>query len=89
MENKVETITTENSFGVEKQVNKEQWINKWKDCTVASLAWLLPIDEYNNLKNRIVELASKDFDDKLIIEKKEKLDNMADDPVHQQLFGIK
>ena len=72
MENKVETITTENSFGVEIQVDKQQWINKWKDCTVSSLGWLLPIEEYNNLKNRIIELASKDFDDKLVIEKKDR-----------------
>ena len=71
MENKVEKIYTENSFGVEIQVDKQQWINKWKDCTVASLGWLLPIEEYNNLKNRIIELASKDFDDKLVIEKKD------------------
>ncbi len=90
MKSKIETITTENSFGKEIKVNKEQWINKWKDSTVASLGWLLPIEEYNNLKNRITELASKDFDDKLVIEKKEKvqLDNMSDDPVHKQLFGI-
>ena len=76
-----QTITTENSFGKEIQVNKQQWIDRWKDCTVSSLGWLLPIDEYNSLKNRITELASKDFDERLVREKKE-------DTVHQQLFGI-
>ena len=60
---KEKTIQTYNSFGKEITNTREQWVNRWKDCTVSSLAGLMPIEEYRQLKSRIVELASKDFFD--------------------------
>ena len=49
-------------FGKEIKNTKQQWVDRWKDCTVSSLAGLMPIDEYRNLIDRIVTLAGEDFD---------------------------
>ena len=49
-------------FGKEIKNTKQQWIDRWKDCTVSSLASLMTWEEYTQLKNRIVQLAGEDFD---------------------------
>jgi hypothetical protein len=59
------TIDTYNSFGKEIKNTKDQWVSRWKDCTVSSLMDLMPIEEYKKLQSRIVELASKDFDERV------------------------
>jgi hypothetical protein len=59
---KEQTIDTYSMMGKEIKNTKQQWVDRWKDCTVSSLAGLMPWEEYTQLKNRIVELASKDFD---------------------------
>ena len=41
---------------------KQQWVDRWKDCTVSSLAGLMPIGEYRDLVDRIITLAGEDFD---------------------------
>ena len=56
------TIDTYSMFGKEIKNTKQQWVDRWKDCTVSSLAGLMPWEEYTQLKNRIVELAGEDFD---------------------------
>ena len=60
--NKEKTIDTYSMLGKEIKNTKQQWVDRWKDCTVSSLAGLMPCEEYTQLKNRIVELAGKDFD---------------------------
>ena len=56
------TIDTYSMFGKEIKNTKQQWVGRWKDCTVISLAGLMPIDEYRDLVDRIVTLAEEDFD---------------------------
>ena len=56
------TIDTYSMFGKEIKNTKQEWVDRWKDCTVSSLASLMTWEEYIELKNRIVELASEDFD---------------------------
>ena len=56
------TIDTYSMFGKEIKNTKQQWIDRWTDCTVSSLAGLMTWEEYTQLKNRIVELSSEDFD---------------------------
>ena len=56
------TIDTYSMFGKEIKNTKQQWIDRWTDCTVSSLASLMTWEEYTQLKNRIVELSSEDFD---------------------------
>jgi hypothetical protein len=65
------TINTYNMFGKEVVNTQDQWVNRWKDCTVSSLSGLMPIDEYKKLQSRIVELASKDLDYRVELEKRE------------------
>ena len=48
------TIDTYSMFGKEIKNTKQQWVGRWKDCTVSSLAGLMPIDEYRDLVDRIV-----------------------------------
>ena len=43
-------------------IKDPQWVDRWKDCTVSSLAGLMPIGEYRDLVDRIVTLAGEDFD---------------------------
>ena len=49
-------------FGKEIKTTKQQWTDRWKDCTVSSLAGLMPIDEYRDLVDRIITLAEEDFE---------------------------
>ena len=56
------TIDTYSMFGKEIKNTKQHWVGRWKDCTVSSLAGLMPIDEYRDLVDRIVMLAEEDFD---------------------------
>ena len=56
------TIDTYSMFGKEIKNTKQQWTDRWKDCTVSSLAGLMPIDEYRNLVDRIITLAEEDFE---------------------------
>ena len=56
------TIDTYSMFGKEIKNTKQQWIDRWKDCTVKSLAGLMPIGEYRDLVDRIITLAGEDFD---------------------------
>jgi hypothetical protein len=67
----MKTINTFNMFGKEVVNTEDQWVARWKDCTVSSLSDLMPRDEYKELQSRIVELASKDFDYRLELEKRE------------------
>ena len=60
--NKEKTIDTYSMFGKEIKNTKQQWINRWSDCTVSSLAGLMPINEYKSLKERIINLAGEDFE---------------------------
>ena len=60
--NKEKTIDTYSMFGKEIKNTKQQWVDRWKDCTVSSLAGLMPIDEYKSLKERIINLAGEDFE---------------------------
>ena len=59
---KEQTIDTYSMMGKEIKNTKQQRIDRWKDCTVSSLAGLMSWEEYTQLKDRIVELAGKDFD---------------------------
>ena len=56
------TIDTYSMFGKEIKNTKQQWTDRWKDCTVSSLAGLMPIDEYRDLVDRIITLAGEDFE---------------------------
>ena len=56
------TIDTYSMFGKEIKNTKQQWVDRWTDCTVSSLADLMPWSEYLKLKERIIELAGEDFD---------------------------
>tara|TARA_R110002110_G_scaffold5061_1_gene25764 strand:- start:207 stop:392 length:186 start_codon:yes stop_codon:yes gene_type:complete len=58
-------------FGKEVVNTEDQWVARWKDCTITSLNGLMPIEEYKKLQSRIVELASKDFDYRVELEKRE------------------
>ena len=60
--NKEKTIDTYSMLGKEIKNTKQQWVDRWKDCTVSSLAGLMPIDEYKSLKERIINLAGEDFE---------------------------
>ena len=60
--NKEKTIDTYSMFGKEIKNTKQQWVDRWKDCTVSSLAGLMPINEYKSLKERIINLAGEDFE---------------------------
>jgi hypothetical protein len=42
------TIDTYTMFGKETKNTKQQWVDRWKDCTVSSLAGLMPWEEYTN-----------------------------------------
>ena len=64
------TIDTYSMFGKEIKNTKQQWIDRWTDCTVSSLAGLMTWEEYTQLKNRIVELSSEDFDERVERENK-------------------
>ena len=64
------TIDTYSMMGKEIKNTKQQWINRWTDCTVSSLAGLMPWNEYLKLKERITELSSKDFDKRVERENK-------------------
>ena len=58
-------------MGKEIKNTKQQWVDRWKDCTVSSLAGLMPWEEYTQLKNRIVEInTTLKFEDKSQNEKK-------------------
>tara|TARA_R100000742_G_C4169046_1_gene7957 strand:+ start:38 stop:253 length:216 start_codon:yes stop_codon:yes gene_type:complete len=59
---KEKTIDTYSMFGKEIKNTKQQWTDRWKDCTVSSLAGLMPIGEYRKLIDRIVTLAEEDFE---------------------------
>ena len=67
---KAQTIDTYSMMGKEIKNTKQQWIDRWKDCTVSSLAGLMSWEEYTQLKDRIVELAGKDFDKRVERESK-------------------
>ena len=67
---KEQTIDTYSMMGKEIKTPKQQWIDRWKDCTVSSLAGLMSWEEYTQLKDRIVELAGKDFDKRVERESK-------------------
>ena len=67
---KEQTIDTYSMMGKEIKNTKQQWIDRWKDCTVSSLAGLMSWEEYTQLKDRIVELAGKDFDKRIERESK-------------------
>jgi len=56
------TIDTYSMLGKEIKNTKQQWVDRWTDCTVSSLADLMPWSEYLKLKERIIELAGEDFD---------------------------
>jgi len=56
------TIDTYSMFGKEIKNTKQQWTDRWKDCTVSSLAGLMPIGEYRDLVDRIITLAGEDFE---------------------------
>ena len=64
------TIDTYSMFGKEIKNTKQQWIDRWTDCTVSALAGLMPWNEYLKLKERIVELSSEDFDERVERENK-------------------
>jgi len=59
---KEKTIKMPNSFGKEIEVTKEQYIARWQDCTVKSLMQLFRFEEYNQLQEKIRNLAAKEFD---------------------------
>ena len=56
------TIDTYSMFGKEIKNTKQQWIDRWKDCTVSSLSGLMPVSEYRDLVDRIITLAGEDFE---------------------------
>ena len=55
-------IKIPNTFGKEIEVTKEQYIARWQDCTVKSLLQLFRFEEYNQLQEKIRDLAAKEFD---------------------------
>jgi hypothetical protein len=59
---KEKTIDTYSMLGKPIKNTKQQWVDRWKDCTVSSLAGLMPIAEYRDLVDRIITLAGEDFD---------------------------
>ena len=59
---KEKTIDTYSMLGKPIKNTKQQWVDRWKDCTVSSLAGLMPIGEYRDLVDRIITLAGEDFD---------------------------
>jgi len=66
-----QTINTYSMFGKEITNTREEWVTRWKDCTVSSLNGLMPIEEYKKLQSRIVELASNDFDYRVELEERD------------------
>ena len=56
------TIDTYSMMGKEIKNTKQQWVDRWKDCTVSSLAGLMPTGEYRDLIDRIITLAEEDFE---------------------------
>jgi len=60
--NKEKTIDTYSMLGKPIKNTKQQWVDRWKDCTVSSLSGLMPIEEYRNLVDRIITLAGEDFE---------------------------
>jgi len=56
------TIDTYSMFGKEIKNTKQQWIDRWTDCTVSSLHGLMTWKEYTELRDRIIKLAGEDFD---------------------------
>jgi len=64
-------INTYSMFGKEITNTREEWVARWKDCTVSSLNGLMPIEEYKKLQSRIVELASNDFDYRVELEERD------------------
>ena len=65
------TIDTYSMFGKEIKNTKQQWVDRWEDCTVSSLAGLMPWEEYTKLKKRIKELAANDFDRRVRMQEQE------------------
>ena len=59
---KEKTIDTYSMMGKEIKNTKQEWIDRWKDCTVSSLASLMTSEGYTELKDRIIKLAGEDFD---------------------------
>ena len=59
---KEKTIDTYSMMGKEIKNTKQEWIDRWKDCTVSSLAGLMTWKEYTELRDRIIKLAGEDFD---------------------------
>ena len=59
---KEKTIDTFTMFDKPVTNTKAQWVGRWDDCMVRSLANIMPWDEYLELKKRVQELAGKDFD---------------------------
>ena len=55
-------IKIPNTFGKEIEVTKEEYISRWQDSTVKSLMQLFRFEEYNHLKEKIREIAAKEFD---------------------------
>jgi len=55
-------IKIPNTFGKEIEVTKEEYISRWQDSTVKSLMQLFKFEEYNQLQEKIRELAAKEFD---------------------------
>jgi hypothetical protein len=62
---KEKTIDTFTMFDKPVTNTKAQWVGRWDDCMVRSLANIMPWDEYLELKKRVQELAGKDFDRRL------------------------
>ncbi len=58
----MKTIKIPNTFGKEIEITKEQYIARWQDATVKSLMQLFRFEEYNQLQEKIRELAAKEFD---------------------------
>ena len=56
------TIDTYSMLGKEIKNTKTQWVDRWKDCTVSSLADLMTWKEYTELRDKIIKLAGEDFD---------------------------
>lgn len=56
------TIDTYSMLGKPIKNTKQQWVDRWEDCTVSSLAGLMPWKEYTELKKRIAALAGADFE---------------------------
>ena len=62
---KEKTIDTFTMFDKPIKNTKEEWVARWDDCMVRSLAGLMPWDEYKKLTARVKELAAGDFDRRL------------------------